>query len=387
MKILAAGGGSGGHVIPVVAVFKEILTKRAGQETEIRFWCDKKFFPQAKNIIQNEFGDEIAVSAISSGKLRRYNHLTFWQHFTVSGVLWGNLVDFFKNIWGTLQSLVKLIFWRPDVIFCKGGFVCVPIGLAAWLLGIPIVTHDSDAHPGLANRILAKFAKTIATGAPLEFYNYPAEISTYVGVPVRNEFRKYSQKERAEFKKDLGFKTYKPLVLITGGGLGAARLNNAIAHEAPKLVQSAQIVLVSGVANYEELKTGAENQNLEDFYLHDFIAKDMWKYLAAADLVVARAGATSNLELAALAKPTILVPNARLTGGHQVKNARVYANKQAVKLVDDDKLEDNPELLSDEILGLLQNEARMTELSRKFAKFANPESASEMADIVLRAAS
>ncbi|MBS7346725.1 MAG: UDP-N-acetylglucosamine--N-acetylmuramyl-(pentapeptide) pyrophosphoryl-undecaprenol N-acetylglucosamine transferase [Candidatus Sacchiramonaceae bacterium] len=387
MRILAAGGGSGGHVIPVVAVFKEILEKRAGQETEIRFWCDKKFLPQAKNIIKNEFGEDIVVSAISSGKLRRYNHLTFWQHFTVPGVLWGNLVDFFKNIWGVLQSLFKLIFWRPDVIFCKGGFVCVPIGLAAWLLRIPIVTHDSDAHPGLANRILAKFARAIATGAPLEFYNYPAEISTYVGVPVRSEFRKYSLAERTKFKKELGYRADKPLVLITGGGLGAARLNNAAVHEAAKLVQSAQIVLVSGVANYEELQTKIQNQKLEDFHLYDFISKDMWKYLAAADLVVARAGATSNLELAALAKPTILVPNARLTGGHQVKNAMVYADKQAVELVDDDKLEDNPELLSEKISELLQDEAKMKKLSQKFAKFANPNSASEMADIVLAAAS
>ncbi len=370
-----------------MAVFKEILAKRAGQETEIRFWCDKKFLPQARNIIKSEFGEDIEVSAISSGKLRRYNHLTFWQHFTVPSVLWGNLVDFFKNIWGVIQSLFKLIFWRPDVIFCKGGFVCVPIGLAAWLLRIPIVTHDSDAHPGLANRILAKFARAIATGAPLEFYNYPPETSTYVGVPVRNEFRQYSLEKRTEFKRELGFKSNKPLVLITGGGLGAARLNNAAAYEAPKLVRSAQIVLVSGVSNYTELNSKITKHNLKDFYLYDFISKDMWKYLAAADLVVARAGATSNLELAALAKPTILVPNVRLTGGHQVKNAMVYADKQAVELVDDDKLEDNPELLSDKILELLQDESKMTNLSRKFAKFANPKSASEMADIVLSVAS
>ncbi len=387
MKILAAGGGSGGHVIPVVAVFKEILTKRVGQETEIRFWCDKKFLPQAKSIIKNEFGEEIAVSSISSGKLRRYNHLTFWQHFTIPSVLWGNLVDFFKNILGVFQSLAKLIFWRPDVIFCKGGFVCVPIGLAAWLLRIPIVTHDSDAHPGLANRILAKFAKAIATGAPLEFYNYPAEITTYVGVPVRNEFREYSQKERTDFKKNLGFKTDKPLVLVTGGGLGAARLNDAVVHEASKLDRSAQIMLVSGVANYEELKSKIEEQNLEDFHLHDFISKDMWKYLAAADLVIARAGATSNLELAALAKPTILVPNARLTGGHQVKNAMVYADKRAVELVDEDKLEDNRDWLSDKVLELLQDKAKMDDLSRKFVIFSKQETAYEMADIVLRVAS
>ena len=163
MKILAVGGGSGGHVTPVVAVFKEILKKN--KKAELRFWCDKKFLPQAEKTMKSAFGERVKISSIHSGKLRRYNHLTLLQHFTIPSVVFGNIADFFKNILGVFQAFFKLIFWRPDVIFCKGGFVCVPAGLAAWVLRIPIVIHDSDAHPGLANRILSKFARKIATDA------------------------------------------------------------------------------------------------------------------------------------------------------------------------------------------------------------------------------
>lgn len=379
MKILAAGGGSGGHVIPVVAVFKEILKKKPN--VELRFWCDKKFSPQASKIMQNEFGQKVKVSKISSGKFRRYNHLTFIQHLTIPSVVFGNIADIFKNIFGVIQSFFKLIFWRPDLIFCKGGFVCVPIGLAAWALRIPIIIHDSDAHPGLANRILSKFAKKIATGAPLEFYNYPKEISKYVGIPVLDTFKKYSKKEQGNFKKDLGFDSKKPLVVVTGGGLGAARLNNAIVHEISKITDVAQVVLISGVAQFKEIE--AKNLQSEDFHLLGFVSKDMWKYLAAADLVVARAGATSNLELAALQKPTILVPNARLTGGHQLKNAQVYEKSNAVEIVSDDEIEKNPEKLSEKIIEVLGDDKRIQELSFEFGKFAKPNAAKDVAEMIL----
>ena len=147
-------------MVPVVAVFKEILKKKP--DTKLYFWCDKKFAPQATKIMQQSFGERVNVSKILSGKFRRYNHLTFWQHLTVPSVVFGNLIDIFKNIAGIFQAFAKLIIDRPDVIFCKGGFVCVPAGLAAWVLRIPIVIHDSDAHPGLANRIISRFAKRIA---------------------------------------------------------------------------------------------------------------------------------------------------------------------------------------------------------------------------------
>ena len=169
----------------------------------------------------------------------------------IPSIVFGNLIDIFKNIFGVFQAFYKLILWRPDVMFCKGGFVCVPAGLAAWVLRIPVVIHDSDAHPGLANRILSRFARRIATGAPLEFYNYPKEISQYVGIPVLENFKKYSAEERRQFKKDIGVKPDKPLVVVTGGGLGAARLNNAIVSQVGELSSFTQIILISGAGQFD----------------------------------------------------------------------------------------------------------------------------------------
>lgn len=339
--------------------------------------------------MESSFGDKVRISSISSGKFRRYTHLTFFQHLMIPSIFFANILDIFKNIIGVLHSFFKLIIWRPDVIFCKGGFVCVPVGLAAWILRIPIMIHDSDAHPGLANRILSRFSCRIMTGAPLEFYNYPREISKYVGIPIVEDFKEYSEQERKKFKNELGFDKEKPLVVVTGGGLGASRLNNAIVSEAEKLASKTQVLLISGVGQFEELsnKISEKKQGsvevLENFHLEGFIAKDMWKYLASADLVVARAGATSNLELAALAKPTILVPNARLTGGHQVKNAEVYKKDSAVEIISDDLIESNPEILSEKIIELIQNPEEMLKLGKKFSKFAKPDSASEVAEIIL----
>ena len=384
MKILAVGGGSGGHVLPIVAVFKSLLNKN--KDIQLSFWCDKKFGPQAFKIMQSEFNGNIKVSTIYSGKFRRYNHLTFFQHLAIPSIVFNNIIDMFRIIMGIIQSFCKLIIERPDVIFCKGGFVCVPVGLSAYILRIPIVIHDSDAHAGLANRILSRFAKRIATGAPLEFYNYPKDISTYVGIPIKKEFKPYSLVERKELKKALGFNTSKSLIVVTGGGLGAARLNNAIVKEASKLAKKTQILLISGMGQYKELKEITENKKIKDFYLEGFLAGNMWQYLAAADIVVARAGATSNLELSSLAKPTILVPNARLTGGHQLKNAQVYAKNKAVIIVSDDEIEDNPNKLSDEILKLISNPKKMEEMSDKFVKFAKPKAADDMASIILEIA-
>ena len=178
MKILAVGGGSGGHVTPVVAVLREL--KARDQSAEIRFWCDRKFAPQAKSIMHH-FDDTIPVQPIFSGKLRRYHTLPLWrQLLRPVTIVFPNLRDIFFVVCGFVQSFFKLLVWRPDVVFTKGGYVCLPVGLAAKILRIPLVIHDSDAHPGLTNRVLSRWATAIATGAPLEYYPYPKKISRYV---------------------------------------------------------------------------------------------------------------------------------------------------------------------------------------------------------------
>lgn len=331
------------------------------------------------------FDDSIPVETVFSGKLRRYNDLPIWRQLLrpVSIVL-PNIRDGFLIGLGFFQSLIKLRSWRPDVVFTKGGFVCLPVGMAAKVLKIPLVIHDSDAHPGLTNRVLSRWATRIGTGAPLKYYPYPKAISRYVGIPVNEEFKPFAPADRQKLKQMLGFDPKRPLVVVTGGGLGARRINDAVAKRLNELLDMSSLVLISGTAQYDELRATTP-QDDPRYQLHAFISTGMARLLGAADVVVTRAGATTILELAALAKPTVLVPNGFLTGGHQLKNASVYAENGAVEIIDDHELFANPQLLVDTLTSLLANPARLNDMSKKFHEFARPGAASDMADLVLEA--
>ena len=381
MRILAVGGGSGGHVTPVVAVLKELRALQP--DVELRFWCDTAFVSQATTIV-GTFDDTIPVDTILSGKLRRYHHLTLWQHLMWPSLMWQNTKDVFKVAGGFFQSLGKLIVWRPDVVFTKGGFVCLPVGMAAKVLGIPLVIHDSDAHPGLTNRILSRWATTIATGAPLEYYHYPVKKAHYVGIPVNKAFRVFSDDEQRAAKKQWGVDPKRPLVVVTGGGLGARRLNNTTLAVLDKLQQVASVILVSGAGQYDELRERIP-RDTKDFQLHRFI-NNMHELLGAADVVVTRAGATTILELAALQKPTILVPNAALTGGHQLKNAAVYGEAHVAIVLDEDETVENPDLLVRAVNAYLKDPKTTASMAARFGHFAKPHAARDMAKLIVKAA-
>lgn len=375
------GGGSGGHVTPVVAVLKEL---RASDPTiELKFWCDVHFAKQAASIV-GAFDAELPVETIASGKLRRYHHLNFWQHIMWPSLMWQNAKDIFKVACGFFQSLAKLILWRPDVIFTKGGFVCLPVGMAAHVLRIPLVIHDSDAHPGLTNRILSKWATTIATGAPLEYYRYPTAKSHYVGIPVGEAFKLLTKDEQAAAKRKWGVDPKKPLLVVTGGGLGAGRLNNTTVAALSELQKLASVILVTGAGSYDKLREKFP-KDTKDFQLHSFV-NTMHELLGAADIVVTRAGATTILELAALQKPTILVPNAALTGGHQLKNAAVYGEAQVAIVLDEDETVDNPTLLVNAVSAYLSDPKTTQTMAKRFGKFAKPNAAKDMAQLILDAA-
>jgi len=328
------------------------------------------------------FDKTIPVQTIFSGKLRRYHHLSVWQHLTWPSLIMANIKDGFFVGLGLIQSIIKLSIWRPDVIFTKGGYVCLPVGVAAHLLGIPIVLHDSDAHPGLTNRILSRWATAIATGAPLKYYNYLPEITRYVGIPISDEFHIFSEKERTAARQTWGINSDSPLVVVTGGGLGASRINDAVALTLKDLLKLASVVLISGVGQYDELRS-ITPPNDDSFQLHSFVSKDMAKLLGAADVVVARAGATTILELAALSKPTILIPNAKLTGGHQLKNAAVYNDVGAAVVVNEDQMVENPQLLVDTIKDILLNHKESEKMAHKFAGFARPNAAKDVAEMII----
>jgi UDP-N-acetylglucosamine--N-acetylmuramyl-(pentapeptide) pyrophosphoryl-undecaprenol N-acetylglucosamine transferase len=323
------------------------------------------------------------VHTIVAGKFRRYYHLTVLQQLTWPSLVFQNIGDAFKVVVGFIQSFFKLLVWRPDVVFTKGGYVCLPVGLAAHLLRIPLVIHDSDAHPGLTNRVLSKWATAIGTGAPLEYYPYPASKTAYVGIPIATEFHPFTTAEQIAAKKEWGVVADRPLIVITGGGLGATRINNVVAESLKSLQRIGSVVLVAGAGQYDELRSLLPPDS-EHFQLYPFVT-NMHSLLGAADVVVTRAGATTILELAALEKPTILIPNGKLTGGHQLKNAAVYEEARAVSVLNEDALDVQPALLAKEIDRLLSHPTETKAMAQRFGAFSKPDAAKDMAQMITSA--
>lgn len=294
-----------------------------------------------------------------------------------------NIGDSFLVLVGIVQSFFKLLIWRPDVIFTKGGYVCLPVGIAARMLHIPLVIHDSDAHPGLTNRILSKWATAIATGAPLDYYPYDKRKSTYVGIPIDAAFQPVTESQQKSAKQEWGIDPSLPLVVVTGGGLGASRINEAVVASLQDMQRFASVVLVSGAGQHAALVPRLP-RNGDRFQLHPFIT-NMASLLTAADVVVTRAGATTILELAALAKPTVLIPNAKLTGGHQLKNAAVYEAAQAVRIVNEDEMEARPAVLVETVRDLMTHPKAARVLARNFHSFSKPSAAKDVAALILSA--
>ena len=225
MKVLCAGGGSGGHVTPVLAVINEL--SRLDTTLETAFVCDKAFESQSRGLMAHA-NVPVPVHVIAAGKLRRYHGVPLWKQMIDIPTVAKNLRDIALIGVGFVQSFVLLRRFRPDVVFAKGGYVCLPLGYAAKVLGIPLVIHDSDARPGLTNKLLSRHAQAIATGSPLDNYPYPTEKTTYTGVPIDPAFHPFTEQEQRQAKHEIGIVDLdKPLVVVTGGGGGGPTCDDA----------------------------------------------------------------------------------------------------------------------------------------------------------------
>lgn len=387
------GGGSGGHVTPVVAVVSEIWKIRP--RAKVEFWTDRKYFRNARKItIEN--GMKLKIKKVAAGKLRRYTNFKLMDYLEHFDVVLLNVWDGFRLIFGFLQSLVRLLFLKPNVIFLKGGYTCLPVGLAARLLRIPYVIHDSDAVPGLTNRVLAGCARRIATGMPLEYYNYPTERAVWTGIPIGEEFRAVSESRQKALKKELGFREEKLLVVVTGGSQGAEHINLAMREILPALLEKASVLLVAGRARYDEMldlkkyETWENGELKSNFRMIEF-SSEMYKLFGAADVVVSRAGASTMTELAKMGKAVVMVPYEKLPGFHQVKNAEAYEAGGAAIVVFDDKMNKEPKLLLEaleKVLGKSREKVeKREELGKNLRKFAKANAAEELAKIVVEVGS
>lgn len=376
-RILLVGGGSGGHMTPLVAIAESLQQRNAN--LEIVAVCEKG--SRFHSILARP--DSISkLKTIHSGKLRRYPNRTWLQRLTDIKTFYFNIRDFFLTLIGLLESVIFLVLHRPNLVFVKGGFVGVPIGLAAAVLRVPIITHDSDFLPGLANKILSRWAILHLNGMPVE--QTRGNTTTYVGIPLTAVYAKVTKKKKAEYRDDLFIAQNSRVLTVVGGSLGGEQLNNDIvdiAHSLFSKFPDLHILHIAGQKHETDVmamyKSSVSSQSVKHVTVIGFTT-EAYKYTGAADVVVSRASATTISELAVQAKSTILVPG-RLSGDHQRYNALYFSERDAAKMVE----WGNKDLLLETILKLLQSEDVRKSLEEKISKYAVPNSAEKIADILI----
>lgn len=316
-KIILTGGGSAGHVTPNLALLPQLQAE--GIEVHYIGTADG-----IERTIVSERSD-ITYHVISSGKLRRY-------------FSWKNFTDPFRVLRGMFQARRIMREVKPAAVFSKGGFVSVPVVIAAHGKHIPVVTHESDYTPGLANKINAKFADKICVTFEDTLSHVGAK-GVHTGTPIRPELYEGDKERGLSF---LGFDDKKPILLVMGGSLGAAAVNDAVRAALPKLLLSYDIVHLCGKGKVEESLAQPGYRQFE------YVNEELPDVLAATDIVVSRAGANAVFEFLALSKPALLIPLPRSASrGDQILNAGYFARKGFAMVLEQESL--TPETLLDAV--------------------------------------
>jgi len=312
MKIILTGGGTAGHVLPNISLLPKLLQKNY-----------KVYYIGSKNGIEKELilRQNIPYYPISSGKLRRYLSIK-------------NITDAFKVVIGITDALVVIKKVKPDVVFSKGGFVAVPVVLAAKLTSVPVIIHESDLTLGLANKICAPIAKSICVVFPETIDNMPkSQINkvTLTGSPIRSELFT-GNPGRAQ--KLCNFNSIsKPTILVMGGSLGAVSINKCLRSCLTQLLLKYNIIHICGKNNVDN------TINILGYMQFEYLDTQMPDILALADLIISRAGSNSISEFLALKKPNLLIPLPLSSSrGDQILNARSFENLGYSKVLPEDKL-------------------------------------------------
>jgi UDP-N-acetylglucosamine--N-acetylmuramyl-(pentapeptide) pyrophosphoryl-undecaprenol N-acetylglucosamine transferase len=301
-RIVFTGGGTGGHIIPNVAILQKL--KNEAPDVEILYIGSKKG-PEATMIPSLGF----KYKSVPTGKLRRY--FSFW-----------NFVDFFKVPFGVLSAYFILRKFKPAVVFSKGGYVSLPVIYAAHWLKIPIVLHESDASPGLANRLSAKKASLLCLAYEESEKHFPRNVKKVVtGNPVRENILKGDPESGYSI---LGFNEVVPTILIMGGSQGAKHVNDAVFESIFELVKHYQVIHICGKGKLPK-GISLPQQHRDRYKTFEYVDKELPDYYAISDLIISRSGANSIAEIEALGIPTILVPiGSAASRGEQMLNAIAY---------------------------------------------------------------
>jgi UDP-N-acetylglucosamine--N-acetylmuramyl-(pentapeptide) pyrophosphoryl-undecaprenol N-acetylglucosamine transferase len=355
LRILLAGGGSGGSATPVLAVAQAI---RREQPSVDFLYVGTRDGPEAALAA----AQGIPFTGVAAGKFRRYWDIR-------------NLSDPVRVLGGTAESYAVVRRFRPHAAFAAGGFGAVPPMVAARVFsGARTLIHQQDVEPGLANRLLVPFSQRITVSLPTSLDHFPRRRTRVTGNPVRHEILEADPRRAIEA---LRLEPAAQLLVVTGGGTGALGLNRLVAAAAPRLVERLQVVHLTGRGRGVTADTTSER-----YRAIEFLVDEMPHLLAAATIVVSRAGMGTLTELAALGKPCVIVP---LPGSHQWANARAFARLGAIEVADQSAL--SAESLAERVLSLLDDEPRRDQLGRAFASSMPRDAAERIAAEVLSLAS
>ncbi len=371
MRILISGGGTGGHIYPALAVASELRD---------RYGAELLFIGDA-NGLETSIVPAAGVPfvAISAGKLRRYLSV---RTFT----------DLGRIPMGMAQAYQHVKAFRPDAAFTSGGYVSVPAGMAARLNGAPLVMHQQDVPPNLANRLLTPVATRVTVSFAASLPYFPKQKTILAGNPVREEVLRASRLDPAQARRRFGLDATLPVVLITGGSQGARRLNQVIAAALPKLLPRCQVLHVSGELTYEATRVQAEQslaatpQLRSRYALFPYLKTEMPEALAACDIALCRSGAATLAELAIIGRPSVLVPlPPGFTGSPQAVNAAMFKDAGAAEMILDRDL--TPARAVEILMPLLGDANRRLQMSVAARKLGRPAAARDLADLVASLAS
>lgn len=368
MKILFTGGGTGGHIFPIIAIVRELKKTLPEKELNLYYIGPKDDF--AFMLFSQE---GVKTKRILAGKIRRY--LGIKSFFL-------NILDIFKTLIGIFQAFFYIFFLNPDLIFSKGGYGSLPSVIAGTLLRVPIFLHESDIVPGLANKIVGKFAIEIfASFERTEFF--PLSKMIVVGNPIRKELLNGS-KERA--KEIFGIQGEKKVILILGGSQGAERINNVILNILPELLKNFELLHQTGEKNFKNVKKEAEiilPDELKKFYHPVPFLKEneLREAYAISDLIISRAGSGAIFEIAAVGKPSILIPLPESAQNHQLKNAYAFAKNGACIVLEEANF--TPHFFLEKIKNLFENPSVLEKMKESAKKFSKPEAGKIIASYLI----
>ena len=368
MRILFTAGGSGGHVFPIIAVIREL--KRIAEEERI---LDLELFYMGPDDFGKEqlLAEEVIMIPIIAGKIRRYASIQ-------------NFFDFFRIIRGIFQAIWNVFLITPDAIFSKGGYGAFPAVVAAMMLRIPLIIHESDAIPGRVNKFAGRFARRIGIAFAGAAAFFPEKKVALVGIPIRKRIlggNLDAARENLQIFSEL------PVVSIIGGSQGAARLNDAALGILKEMIERFEVIHQTGINNFQDVTQEAsvilEFGHKERYHAFGFLDEaGLRDFYVASDLIISRSGASSIFEIAAWGKPSIFVPLHNSAQDHQRKNAYEYAAGGACIVIEEQNL--SPHVLLAEIEKVLDNPKLMASMRQAAQKFSRIDAAELIAREILK---